>query len=227
MAERSNSRLGAAHLDELAIVIITTPPGADAILRPELDEDSRARLRSRLKLIGRHDWPSNLREDPALRRGYTLRQCFRLMTALVLLDAHIPPSIAIQITRANELQFLRTITTHLTHPPTLSENDPIAVLMLGQFWEWLDQPAWSSAEPYRVRIMARAALSNLWSNDLGLAIAGQRLTIEIGGVARSMWEWIRARDLLPASALNDLVEELALHGSAPCYQASEGISKRR
>lgn len=227
MAERSEPRLGAVHLDDLAIVVITTPPGAEATLRPQLDEDSRTRLRARLKLIGRHDWPSSLREDPALRRGYTLRQCFRLMTALLLLDAHIPPSIAIQIARANELQFLRTITTHLTQPPQRSDDDPITVVLLGQFWEWLDQSACDDAEPYRVRMMTKAQLPQLWSDESGLAIAGQRLPIEIGAVALSMWRWIQERDLLPADALAGLIEQIEQSRSAPGYRPTSGVSKRR
>ena len=227
MVERSEPRLGAAHLDDLAIVIITTPPGADAILRPELDEESRTRLRARLKLIGRHDWPSSMREDPALRRGYTLRQCFRLMTALLLLDAHIPPSVAIQIARANELQLLRTITTHLTQPPRCSDDDPIAVVLLGQFWEWLDQPACGDAEPYRVRMTTKAQLPNIWSDGSGLAVAGQRLPIEIGGVALSTWRWIQDRALLPADALVGLIEQLEPSRSAPGYRPTSGVSRRR
>ena len=108
MTEPLPFRLGSAHLDDLAIVVLTNSPGSDPVtLRPALGTDERARLRARLKLIGRHDWPSSMQEDPLIRRGYTLRQCCRLMVALLLLDAYVPPSIAVPLARNNELMFLR------------------------------------------------------------------------------------------------------------------------
>lgn len=228
MANSTHPRLSAAHLDDLAIIVFRTPPGLDpANTHPELDQDTRARLRARLKLIGRHDWPANMKEDPALRRGYTLRQCFRLMTALLLLDAHVPPSIAIPIARNNELHFLRAVAPRLTSAQSRAADDSIAVILLGEFWEWIDPATSGATEPFRVRMVARSELSDLWSNDLDLGSAGQRLVIDMGGMAWTMWRWIRARDLMPEDALNELLTEVENTSSLPAYQAANERSKRR
>ncbi len=228
MPERLHPRLGATHLDDLAIVILTTPPGSDpSALRPELDEEGRARLRTRLKLISRHDWPASMKEDPAIRRGYTLRQCFRLMAVLLLLDAHVPPSVAVPIARSNELLFLRMITPQLTVVQPEVASDQVAVVLLGDFWEWVDPAASAAAELCRVRTIERADLSTLWSNDHDLGSAGQRLPIDIAGVSRTMWRWIRSRNLMPDDALTELVAEIEALSAAPSYRAALERSKRR
>lgn len=229
MANNPAPRLSALHLDDLAIVVLTTPSGSDpADPHPELDEDTRARLRARLKLIGRHDWPSSLREDAQLRRGYTLRQCFRLVTALMLLDAHIPPSIAIPIARSNEVLLLRIIAARLADPDAISSpHDMLAVVPLGQFWEWLDPVGWREAEPYRIRSLARSELASLWSQDVGLGIAGQRLVLDVGGSAQTLWRWIRARRLLSESTVGAFRDEVERMHAEPEYQQFEERSKRR
>lgn len=228
MADRSHHRLSAAHLDDLAMVILTTPPGSDpTATHPELDEESRARLRTRLKLISRHDWPANMMEDPAIRRGYTLRQCFRLMTVLLLLDAHVPPSVAVPIVRSNELLFLRTIAPRLTSAGPSAAGDPIAVVLLGQLWEWVDVVASAAVDPYRVRTIARAELSSLWSSDQDLGSAGQRLVIDIGGAGRTMWHWMRIRGLMPEDALTDLLTEIEKASAEPPYRPAGERSRRR
>ncbi|WP_439540637.1 hypothetical protein [Sphingomonas sp.] len=211
MAEIPPRRLSAVHLDDLAIVALTTLPGTDpATPHPELDDDSRSRLRARLKLIGRHDWPSSLREDAQLRRGYTLRQCFRLMIALMLLDAHIPPSIAIPIARSNDVLLLRMIAARLAQrDAAASSHDRLAVLSPGQFWEWLDPAGWVDAEPYRIRSIERSELANLWSEDLGLGTAGQRLVLDVGASAQTTWGWIRV-PVGPAACIARATSELRI-----------------
>ncbi|RSY81994.1 hypothetical protein DAH66_14080 [Sphingomonas koreensis] len=228
MADRSHHRLSAAHLDDLAIVILTTPPGSDpTATHPELDEDTRARLRTRLKLISRHDWPANMREDPLIRRGYTLRQCFRLMTALLLLDAHVPPSIAIPIARSNELLFLRAIVSRLTSEKPSGASDALVVVLLGHLWEWVDVTAATAADPLRVRPIARGDLSTLWASDHDFGPAGQRLVLDIGGAGRTMWRWLQARGVMPEDALTDLLAEIERVSAEPDYQPVRQRTKRR
>ncbi len=229
MTDQAQPRLGAGHLDELAIIAIITRAGSTAKTPwPELDEDERARLRTRMKLISRHDWPSNLREDPQLRRGYTLRQCFRLLSALMLLDAHMPPSIAIPVARSNEMALLRLIATRLADPDAeASPTDTVAVILPGQFWEWLDPTEWKEAEPYRARLIQRSQLVKLWSDDLGLGTAGQRLVLDMGGSAQTMWRWIRTRRLLPDDALTAFLAEVEGLHREPDYRPFDELSRRR
>ncbi len=98
MTDSSIARLPSALLEDLAIIALTARPNlTDINIHPDLGEKPRATLRARLKQISRHDWPATRNDDPQLRRGYTLRQCFRLITALLLIDAQLPPSLAIPI----------------------------------------------------------------------------------------------------------------------------------
>ncbi|MEO9131305.1 MAG: hypothetical protein ABI240_08865 [Sphingomonas sp.] len=227
MAATLLPRLGSAHLDDLAIVVLTTPAGSlPATAYPELDQEERTRLRSRLKLIGRHDWPSSMRDDPLIRRGYTLRQCCRLVIALTLLDAQVPPSAAIPIARNHEATFLRIIASRLSQPdPGRHPDDLIAVILLSELWERLDPQGWTEARPSQVRTVRRSALGDLWLDDLD--IAGQRLIIDIGGAALTMWRWMRLRDLMTKTALPALLAEVERLNDNPEGMATPNRSRRR
>lgn len=229
MADSPSARLGAAHLDDLAIIILTTPPGAEpGNAHPELDADERARLRSRLKLISRHDWPSSKAEDQSIRRGYTLRQCLRLMVALQLVDARIPLSLAVPIARNNEIALLRVITERLTNAERPSpQDDLIGVVIPGELWERLAPVDSDAAAFHRIRFVPRADLPSLWSRRLDLGGPGSRIVIDFVGAALTLWRWARTRDLLPEAALSDLSEEVGLHRSDPGFLSVIERSRRR
>ncbi|WP_415644170.1 hypothetical protein [Sphingomonas antarctica] len=113
------------------------------------------------------------------------------MPALLLLDAHIPTSIATPIARANEILLLQTIMARLGNVEARTPANDIAVLLLGDYWEWLDPAEWTVSEAYRVRTIHRADIADLWTDDEGLGSAGQRLVIDIGGAGRTIWRWLR------------------------------------
>lgn len=223
-------RLGSAHLEDMAIIALTRTADMKAFaLHPELNDPLRARLRSRIKQIGRHDWPANGSEDPLIRRGYTLRQCYRLVVAMLLVDAHLAPSHAIALAKANELTFLRMM-LHRTadHQPVapVAKLDPIAVVMLGELAELVVEDDWKKAEPDRVRIVERGQLCELWlTNDL--AHVGQQLPLDVGAAAVAVWRWISERRLMTDSALSELRLQVLGESGAPGYTPSSGPIKRR
>jgi len=230
MSDPPVQRLGSIHLEDMAIVALTSRAGARTPVHPDLDEDRRARLRSRLKQIGRHDWPANLQEDPLVRRGYTLRQCLRLVVALMLVDAHLAPSFAIAVARANEGAFIRVMVDHIAAGPdvaaTQAATDLVAVLLLGELVELVAEGEWHAAEPQRVRFTKREQLADTPSDD-DFAHAGQRLTLEIGTVAAAVWRWLLDRRLMTSAALEHLAAELAASDPAHGYVPGAGPSRRR
>lgn len=232
MPDSPAPRLGSAHLEDLAIVALcAAQPRSAPQLHPELDPARRARLRSRLQQIGRHDWPSSLKEDPLLRRGYTLRQCVRLITALMLIDAHLPPSEAIAIAKANERGILRAVALRLgsAHQDMMSTgaDDVIVVVPLGELVSLVAEKDWRAARAQAVRLVRRDDLPSVWSDDADLAFAGQRLVLDVGLAAAAAWQWLRARALMPNSAREQLLAEIEAERHKSGFTRIDGPVLRR
>lgn len=213
MPDSPSQRLGSFHLEDLAIVALAASGDqATPALHPDLDDQRRARLRSRIKQIGRHDWPSSLREDPLLRRGYTLRQCLRLITSLLLIDAHLAPSEAIAIAKANELNILRALAPRLvTDQPvqrSVALDDLLIVVPLGELVSLVEDKQWRGARAQAVRLIPRGDLASLWSAEADLAFPGQRLVLDIGLAAAAVWHWMLERNLMTVGARHALLAEI-------------------
>lgn len=213
MPNSSPQRLGSAHLEDLAIVALSAFAEHRALsLHPDLDNGRRARLRSRLKQIGRHDWPSSLADDPLLRRGYTLRQCCRILAALMLIDAHLVPSEAIALAKANEINLLRAMQSALSavdgSPSGAISDDMLVVVPLGELISLVADRRWGAAQPQALRLIRRGDLPLLWSDKADLAFPGQRLVLDMGTAAAAMWRWIAGRGLMTSDALLELLAEI-------------------
>lgn len=218
MTEPDNPRLSSAYLEDLAYIVLSAQSGRqDFDLHPALDDNVRARLRSRVKQLSRYDWPSTLNEDPALRRGYSLRQCFRLLVALVLLDAHLPPSVVVALARNNELSFLTAIGNRLSGPAagTPAADDLVAVIIPAEIQDALSFADRTAVQGDRVRLVRRDDLANIWSGDL--AGAGARLVVDIGLPAVAVWRWIRERRLLNDEALSTVLTEIERSADEPGF----------
>ncbi|EZP73056.1 hypothetical protein BV96_01246 [Sphingomonas paucimobilis] len=210
MTEPNPQRLPSTHLEDLAFIALSARADtAEFDPYPDLSTDPRARLRSRLKQMSRFDWPSSVKEDPALRRGYTLRQCFRLAVALQLLDAYLPASDAVRLAQHNEGAIMTAIEQRLRDPSRLepSPDDLIAVLMSGEIQDALGLPDDGERQSARMRLVRRANMSNLWSGDL--AGSGARLTLDAGSMACALWRWLSGRRLLTDMARIELLTEIA------------------
>ncbi len=212
MSDSPVERLGSLYLEDMAIIALTKrecaqPPD----VHPDLEDSRRARLRSRIKQVSRHDWPANRTEDPLIRRGYTLRQCYRLIVALLLIDAHLAPSYAVALAKANELALLRLIVARLEAHGAANEsaakNDRIAVVLLGELTEMVAEVPWHAAERQRIRLIERSQLVGLWSIK-DLAHSGQRLPLDVGTAALAVWHWMTERRLMTGAALTQLAEQL-------------------
>lgn len=202
-------RVQSPHLEDLAYVVLSAQrDGTGFSLYPDLTDEMRTRLRSRIKQLSRYDWPSSLRDDPALRRGMTLRQCLRLTVTLLLIDAHLPPSLAVMIARNNELGFLRAAGAALD-PSTdrdVSASDRVAVILASEIQEALAFPGRADVQEERVRFISRSELKQAWSGDL--AASGARLVIDITAAVTALWRWISERRLMSDIARSDFLTEV-------------------
>lgn len=223
MSDSIVERLGSVHLEDMAIIALTGPAFETLQHHPELDDDRRARLRSRIKQVSRHDWPANSSEDPLIRRGYTLRQCCRLVVALMLIDAQLAPSHAIAIAKANELALLRLMVAHMAQEP--ADEDRVAVVLLGELAELVAEVSWRDAEPNRIRLVERSHLAGLWSTK-DLAHSGQRLPLDVGTAAAAVWRWMVERRLMTGAALDQLAGQLDRE-AGPEYLPVSGAVRRR
>ena len=209
MIDLPAERLPSSQLEDLAFIILSARADqAEFDLYPDLDSTTRSRLRSRLKQLSRYDFPSSLGNDPALRRGYTLRQCCRLAVALLLLDDYLPPSLIVALVRNNEIGFLRAMMARLTSasPQKATSSDLLAIVLPAEIQDALAIPCWQSAEPERVRFIRRSDLTHLWSGDL--AGSGSRLVVDVATATGALWRWISGRRLMTDVARTALIEEL-------------------
>ena len=202
-------RLSSSHLEDLSFVVLSARADESGLeLYPDLDNDVRARLRSRLKQLARYDFPASMTEDPALRRGYTLRQCCRLMLGLLLLDAYLPPSLVVMLVRNNEVTFLRAIAARLSDPSphTSASQDLLAVILAAEIQDALAFTGRVQLERDRVRLIRRSELPLIWSDDL--SGSGTRLVVDISAAAGAMWQWISGRRLMTDAARVALLAEV-------------------
>lgn len=209
IAHPSDPRLASAYLEDLAFIALSARPDPEIFdLYPDIEDTMRTRLRSRIKQLSRYDWPSSLREDPSLKRGCTLRQCYRLVVALLLVDAQLPPALAVMLAQNNEFTFLRAIAARLRDTSALipDGNDLIAVIVLGEIREALAFPDWLNVEGGRVRLVKRDSLSAAWAGDL--AGPGARLIVDVATAGSAVWRWLNGRRLMSDIARVDLLGEL-------------------
>ncbi|QBM75167.1 hypothetical protein E2E30_04895 [Sphingomonas sp. AAP5] len=218
MTEPDVPRLSSAYLEDLAYIVLTADPRDTRFdLYPDLTDDVRSRLRSRLKQLARYDWPSSLREDPSLRRGYTLRQCCRLIVALLLIDTHLPPGLAIALIRNNESSFLRAIAARLAEPDRLEagRKDLMAVLLPGEIRDAL--PANDPDQDARrvMYLIERERMADLWADRL--ASAGARLVIDVSTAAAAMWRWVSNRRLMDDIGRISLIRDIENASDEPGF----------
>ncbi len=228
MTDVPQERLSSSYLEDLAFTILSARVHtSDVILHPELTDEDRARLRSRLKQLARHDFPASLTEDKALRRGYTLRQCCRLTIALLLIDAHLPASLAVVLARNNEPIFLRAIAKRLAAGPQSASGpeDLIAVIISGELQDALASAAWLATDSGRVRLVRRDGIGGLWSDDL--SGSGARLVVDVATAAGALWNWISARRLMTDLALKGLLVEIEQGGPAFSSAKDGGITSKQ
>jgi len=225
------TRLASVYFEDLAIIALTARCGrVEPVLYPTLDDKRRSTLRSRLKLISRYDWPSNQKEDPDLRRGYTLRQCCRLIVALLLIDSGVPPAAAISIASNNEFGMLRAILNAQRTSTYLGEcqpTDEIAVIIKGDIWEQVDELGWNASKAQQVRFVARHSMKFCWSDEVDLGSSGQRILIDISTAARAVFHWLVARRLVSREAVNAFWAEIVIHSAAPAFQMVRPAIPRR
>lgn len=211
MANPETERLPSAYLEDLAYIVLSARADRREFeLYPDISSEMRVRLRSRLKQLGRYDWPSSLRDDSAIRRGPNLRQCCRIIMTLLLLDAHLPPSLAVELARNNEVGFLRAISARIECQTNSgpAAHDLLAVLLPAEIQESIEPHDRARGEE-RVRFVQRVHLGQIWTEDC--AGSGGRLVIDISTVAAASWRWISERRLMTDGArvmLQNEVEEM-------------------
>lgn len=228
MTDPSRDRLSSAYMDDLIYIALSARPNDEGFaLHPDLDESMRARLRSRIKQLGRYDWPSSMRDDPAFRRGYTLRQCYRLVTAVILLDAYLPPSLVVLLAQNNEVSFFRAIAQRLHNPSErqASPNDLIAMIVPGEIRDALAFADWSSLDEHRVRLIQRHDLAEAWSGNL--AQAGPRLAVDVATAALAVWRWISERRLLDDTVRQVFLAEVDSLDPEAGYEPVARMRRRR
>ena len=202
-------RLSSAHLEDLAYVVLSARAGDERFdLYPDLSADVRTRLRSRIKQFSRYDWPSSMSEDPALRRGYTLRQCFRLTVALMLVDAHLPAGLAAELARTYELGFLFAIADRLTDPfgKAASPDNSLAVIAIGEIQEGLGFTGWADLQVKRLQFVKRSDLASLGSGAFSGPSAW--LIVDVAPACSALWQWISGRRLMDDAARLALLAEI-------------------
>lgn len=207
MSDSSTPRLKSLYLEDLAAVVLGDRHGDQPLdTVPIIDDKARQRLRARLKQIARLNWPVSLIEDPLIRRGYSLHQCCRILIALLLTDAHLPPAIVVAIARANERVFIEAMIERMEHDALADRaDDQLAVILLADLVDLIGHER--DVAVSAVTLMRRSDLLGLWSVSAGMDRPGQRLVIDVGRAAAVMWRWLRSRQLMPTEALSDWKRE--------------------
>lgn len=227
MKQIETPRLSSAHLEDLAYFTLAARSDcADIDLYPRISDNVRHRLRVRIKQMSRYDWPSHMGEDKHIRKGYTLRQCFRLMVVLQMLDAHLPPSLAVRASRNNELGLMDIIVARLLEPERTSSDgiDVVAIMCPAEIRD-LDADGWADTQSARLRYVARSDLSGIWTGSLDSP--GPRLAIDVGAAAITIWCWISGRRLLDDTARTSFLNEIAAESDVPRYRDVPSRDKPR
>lgn len=210
-------RLSATHMEDLAyFTLAARPDGDDFDAYVAINDKVRQRLRVRAKQMSRYDWPSHMGEDPGIRRGYTLRQCLRLMVVLQMLDAHLPPSFAVRVARNNELGIMDIIAGRLREPKRIKtrDDDPIVIVSPAEIRD-LDA-GWPATNSLRLQYVELGNLSTLWSGPLGGP--GSRLSLDVGAAAATVWRWLSGRRLFDDSARTLFLADIDSSSDRPRYQ---------
>ena len=210
MSDSLPQRLSSSHLEDLAFIVLSARADQDNLeLYPDLTDDVRFRLRSRIKHLSRYNWPASVTDDPAFRRGWTLRQCCRLVIALLMLDAHLPPSFVVLVASTNELSFLSAFAERLSQPDRIlaASDDKIAVLPLGEIQDAIDLTGWADTQSRCVHLVRRDQLHLALSEDL--AQPGRRLLIDVATPIAALWRWTSGRRLMDDTARIGLIAEVA------------------
>jgi hypothetical protein len=219
MTDSALARLPSTYLEDLAhIVLAARPDGTRFDPYPDLGDDVRSRLRSRLKQAGRYDWPSSLREDPGLRKGYTLHQCCRLLVVLLLIDTHLPPSLAIALARNNEMTFLRAIAARLAEHSRYDAalNDVMSVVLPGEVRDTLPADETDQGCRQQVFLVERGRMADMWAAPL--CEAGARLVIDVSTATAAMWRWIASRRLMDDTVRLALIAEVDQAADQPGFR---------
>ncbi len=228
MTEHDLPRLSSAYLEDLAFIVLSADPDGKRLdPYPDLSDEVRSRLRSRLKQLARYDWPASMREDPALRRGYTLRQCCRLLVVLLLIDTHLPPSLAIALVRNNELNFLRGIAARLIEPDRheAGHGDLMAVVLPGEIRDALPVADPDQDIRRKVFFVERGRMTDVWGNSM--QAAGARLAIDVPTAAAAMWRWLGNRRLMDDSARLSFIADVERKADEPGFKrVTEGATRK-
>jgi hypothetical protein len=146
------------------------------------------------------------------------------MMALLLLDAHLPPSLVVAIAQNNELTVLRAIGKRLEEPARLqsSLDDLVAIVFPAEIQDAVGFPGRDDREAERVELLTRHELMRMWSDDV--PGAGARLVIDVATATAAMWRWMGGRRLLSDTARTGLLAEIDERSSEAGYQR---VAERR
>lgn len=228
MTESTSHRLPSPHFEDLAFIVLSARPDLQGFsLYPDIDDALRSRLKSRLRQLFRYDWPSCVREDPDFRKGITLQQCYRLMVGLLLVDAQLPPSLAVMLAQHNELGFLRTVASSLGNSDGQGSNanDLFAAVFATEIQKPIGFPDRAEIEEDRILFVQKNQIANLWSGDL--SCSGARIVINITAPSTALWRWISERRLMDDTARLNLLAQIDSHSTQPPFERKGDRKQRR
>ncbi|MDY7524634.1 hypothetical protein [Sphingomonas sp. 10B4] len=228
MTDSDIQRVPSAQLEDLAFIVLSARTDGEGFSPyPDIGDDMRTRLRSRIKQLSRYDWPSSLRDDPAFRRGLTLRQCLRLTVALLLLDAHLPPSLAVMLAQNNELGVLRAVSAALSPKPEarMTADDAVAVIFATEIQDTLEFLNRFEVQEERIRFVRRADVAQIWSGDC--AGSGARIIVDAVTATAALWRWLSERRLMSDAARVELMVEIEVASARPEFERVTDRKLRR
>ena len=157
----------------------------------------------------------------------TLQQCYRLMVGLLLVDAHLPPSLAVMLAQHNELGFLRTIALSLGEPDGHGSigKEAFAVVLATEIQSPLGFPDRAPLEEDLIRFVRKSEIANLWSTNL--SCSGARTVINIACPSTALWRWISERRLMDDTARLDLLTHIAAQSIQPPFERKGDRKQRR
>lgn len=202
------ARLPSRELEDLVFFALSARADlTDLNVYPDLDDGTRTRLRARIKQISRYDWPASLGDDPDLRRGYTLRQCFRLMIVMQMLDAHLPPSLSVQVARSNDGGLMRLIADRLRrHERSKPEPaDRVVIMRPAELRDLTPAAPWNHKNSLELQYVQRERCSAIIADA---QLPGPRLVFDFGAAAATVWRWLSSRMLLNDTARTAFIAEI-------------------